>query len=414
MKHLKIIAPIFLWMLFFAVSVCAQQLGGNTHTFDKAKFQASVKKSLDNKVMGYQVVLLKNGQIVTEMAFGRARNAADGETPMTLQTPSNIGSTSKFVASVALLHLFENRKERTVDSWLDTKIHFYFPKVWQDNMHASIKQITFRNLIEHKTGFIHNDPDCYSKMYPCLVKGVDTSKIGVKRSYANANIQALAYLIPTVQNLSNLTELNNLVNTKKLAGDNQQIHDFLAIRYENFVRTRLFAQMSPTINPSCHAPEEYPAQGIIYAKGYPSSTWIGKGLEHSASGQGCHSQGGWYYTGRELAAFVAHFAATTKFVSAATREKMFDDDDPNNQLGWSKSISDQFLKDKLNWNASPYSGGTHQNAYATILLLPNNYYAIGLLNSDIAAADPGDADGGSRELTIALLEAYKAGIAGNF
>jgi hypothetical protein len=110
---------------------------------------------------------------------------------------------------------------------------------------------------------------------------------------------------------------------------------------------------------------------------------------------------------------VANFAVG-KLVSIETRDKMFDDDDPNNQLGWSKSISDPFLKEKLKWDASPYSGGTHGKAYATILMLPNKYYAVALINSDIAAVQPGDEDGGSRELTIALLEAYKAGIAGNF
>jgi CubicO group peptidase (beta-lactamase class C family) len=246
-------------LLFGLAENTFAQFGANILKFDKSKFDASVKKTLDGKVMGYQVILLKNGQTVSEIADGRARNQADGEADMTLNTPSNIGSTSKFVASVALLHLFENRKALSVDSWLDQKIYLYLPKVWQDNMHASIKEIKFRHLIEHKAGFIHNDPDCNTKMYPCLVKGVskDQSKpyaLG-KRNYANANIQALAYLIPAVFSLSNKTELDALVAQQNLKGDDQQIHDFLATRYENYVRTNLFNKMSPTIKPSCHAPE---------------------------------------------------------------------------------------------------------------------------------------------------------------
>ena len=135
-----------------------QRLGAKEVRLDKAKFVQNVKAALDGKVMGYQVVLLDKGLIAAETAGGRARNAADGEAAMTLNTPANIGSTAKFFAGVALLKLLSSPKGyvnpagRTLDQWLDMKMYVYLPKVWQDFMHESWKQVSLRELLQHKSG----------------------------------------------------------------------------------------------------------------------------------------------------------------------------------------------------------------------------------------------------------------------
>lgn len=56
--------------------------------------------------MGFQAILLKNGQIVVDAAGGKARNAADGVVAMTTSNPANVGST-------------------------DTPILTFFPAIWQ-------------------------------------------------------------------------------------------------------------------------------------------------------------------------------------------------------------------------------------------------------------------------------------------
>src|SRR5262245_19412429 len=51
--------------------------------FDKADYEKSVRAAFDGKVMGYATVLIKNGLVVSEVAGGLARNAADGNVKMT-------------------------------------------------------------------------------------------------------------------------------------------------------------------------------------------------------------------------------------------------------------------------------------------------------------------------------------------
>jgi hypothetical protein len=116
----------------------------------------------------------------------------------------------------------------------------------------------------------------------------------------------------------------------------------------------------------------------------------------------------------ELAAYIANFAATEKIVSAEMREKMYDDDDSENRLLWSMTQSDTLMKQKLQWNTSPYMGGDWGGAHATIIQLPNNYYAVGIINSSITPVKKGDDFGGSWELTRRIINSFDAGITDNF
>ena len=152
-------------LTFAALALCVQSLLPAAQAqqvkttppfnFDKAAYEKGVRTAFDGKVMGYATVLIKNGLVVSEVAGGWARNANDGNVKMTTTIPANIGSTIKFTGGVALLHLFESKSKwinpsgRSVDNWLDMKVYVYFPKVWQDTMHPSFKQITFRKLLQH-------------------------------------------------------------------------------------------------------------------------------------------------------------------------------------------------------------------------------------------------------------------------
>ena len=167
--------------------------------------------------------------------------------------------------------------------------------------------------------------------------------------------------------------------------------------------------------PSCDAPNEYPKLNITYAKIYKTIDDLAKGAE-SASKQingACHGTGGWYITGKELAIYAANFA-TNKIVSAKMRDKMFSDNDADNRLLWSFTFNDEFLKSKLQWNTTPYMGGDWGGAHATIMQLPNNYYIVAVVNSGISPANSEGKFGGSWTLTSKLLNAFKAGIDGNF
>jgi hypothetical protein len=431
MKNIKVlIGFLVLGLLMTPTFAFAQngeiKTGGNTLKFDKAKYEAAVKKSFNGNVMGYQVVLLKNGQVISMLADGKARNAADGETPMTINTPANIGSSAKFFTGTALLQFFErpanpyyNPKNLSVDGWLDEKIYLYFPKVWQDNMHASIKKISFRDLLEHRGGFIQNDKNAKVNW--------DYLKIGVssdqsqdyaygKRKYANAHMLLAGYLLPLMAQPRLLENLNKEIAAKNLKPEDPYIEDFMGNQFEIYIKKMLFGKTLPAaIKPSCDAPNEYPQLNITYAKIYKSVLDEAKGAE-SASKEfngACHGTGGWYLTGKELGIYAANFA-TNKIVSDNMRMKMFSDNDADNRLVWSFTIDNTFLKEKLQWNTTPYMGGDWGGAHATIMQLPNDYYIAAIVNSGISPANREGEFGGSNRLSSNLIDAFKAGIADNF
>jgi CubicO group peptidase (beta-lactamase class C family) len=389
-------------------------------SFDKVKFESEINKKFDGKAMGYQVILLKKGQIVEEVADGLARNAEDGNKKMTLNTPANIGSTVKFFAGTALLQKLQKARGG-LDAQLMLPVYQYFPKIWQDNMHASIKKITFKDLLQHKAGFIHNDPDPNIKVFfDYLKKGVSSDKTQPfaygKRNYANASITTVGYVLAAVNNPTFLTALNKKIADEKLAADDPAIQGYLGQAFEDYMKANIFTQIKPAISPSCDAPNEYPNKNIVYAKIYSLPSTETKGAEYSSKtdnvSKACHAAGGWYMSARELAAYVANFAATETLVSDETRALMFEDDTPQNQLLWSMNIPDGDLLKNFGWNISPYMGGDYGGAHATIVKLPNDYYGVGIVNSGILN-EKGQV-GGSYLLTLNIIEAFNAGAAANF
>ena len=108
---------------------------------------------------------------------------------------------------------------------------------------------------------------------------------------------------------------------------------------------------------------------------------------------------------------MANFSATETIVSAATRDLMFNDDAPQNRLVWSMETEDKTLLKNFQWNSSPYMGGDW-GGHATIVQLPNDYYAVGITNSGILN-DQGVV-GGSGLLTRNIIEAFNMGVDANF
>jgi len=429
MKNIKVIITLLVLVLlsmptFALAQAGGMNMGGNTLKFDKAKFDGQVKSDFEGKVTGYQVVLIKDGKIVSEIAGGYATNAVDGNNKMTVNTPANIGSTAKFFGGTALLHEFQRTSGigGGMDSWLSEKIYNYFPVVWKQNMDESIKQISFKDLLEHRSGFIHGDKEVTGSFFNYLAKGVSSDKTKDfyygKRNYANANITMVGYLLPMVADKDFLNKLNKIIIEKKLKADDMFIQTYLGNAFESYIKTNYFSKITPAISPSCDARNEYPKKNIIFAKSYNIWNEITPGADYSSKAdnpsKACHAAGGWYVTGRELAAYAANFAATDNIVSAATRKKMFDDEKPDNRLLWSFARGNTILKTKLDWKSSPYMGGDHGGAHATIVMLPNGYYAVGIVNSNISPVNKGDDYGNSHHLTANIIKAFEAGIAANF
>ncbi|MGI9055591.1 MAG: serine hydrolase, partial [Pyrinomonadaceae bacterium] len=321
MKIKTIIAMLLVFGVFFNTTAVFAQLvvkQKKTLKLDKEKFAKRIKYIFDNQVLGYQAVLLKDGKIVAEVAGGEARRKIDGEQQMTVNTPSNIGSTAKFFAGTALLKLLSSPKGpinpsgRPFESWLDEKVFYDLPSIWKVNMHASWKQVTFRQLLQHKSGvramttkeredFVAQG---YQKRSPLIyfLKPINEADRNV-RDYENFNFTILTYLIPLIANPALRETLDAEIKSKKLKVDDLYITQRLGNEFEKYMRANLFGKITPKINPSCDAPNEYPKKNVIYAAAYKSMVDTSMGFEWSEREQNgsCYAQGGWYISAHELA-----------------------------------------------------------------------------------------------------------------
>jgi CubicO group peptidase (beta-lactamase class C family) len=407
-KSLRVVAMLVLCAQSLMPVARAQKVEPNPPlSFDKAAYEKRIHQAFDGKVMGYATVLIKNGQVVSEVADGLARNAVDGNVKMTTTIPANIGSTIKFVSGLALLQLFEKKTDHPVDYWLSQPIYTYFPKIWQNGMDPSIKQITFRHLLQHRSGFrsLTNDElgdDGKKSTFDYLATGVKPANFNA-RAYANANFSILTFLIPMVAYPDFLTTVNKEAAENKWNADEAPIHKRIAVAWELYIKGQIYAKNTPPVTPSCNPTVEFVNQKKTWAPDYKSAKDTGKGVTRDSRVNNgyCHAAGGWYITARELAAFVANFNATDKLVSTKTRDMMFDDDNANERLVWSFTTPDTAINQKFNLKMLPYMGGDQGGAHASILMLPNGYYAIGIINSN---------DMNSNGVSVGMLGAFKTAI----
>lgn len=397
MKIKSIIATLIVFSVLFNTTAVLAQFGTKTVKVDKVKFVQNVKSLFDGNVKGYEAVLLKNGQIVAEAAGGDARSKIDGQAGMTINTPSNIGSTAKFFAGVALLKIFSSPKGplnpagTSLDTWLDGRIYYYLPDIWKNDLTAGWKDVTFRELLQHKSGvraFTQAELDAYKakgiKLSPYLyfTKALKPENRKV-REYQNFNFTILTFLIPMLVEPTLLQTVNKEIYEKKLKANDLYITQRLGNEFEKFMRGEVFGKITPTINPSCDAPNEYPKQNRIFALAYKYASDQTKGIAYSerVTNGSCFAQGGWFVSGHELAAFVANFAATETLLSDEVKAQMFDKDKWDDRMVWSTYYSNPWITKNLGMSKLPGMDGLQDGSRSVLIKLPDNYYALAIINS---------------------------------
>ena len=166
---MKLKAVVILVLSALLTQTSFAQIGGGPGTigyitFNETAFDQSLTDAVDGNVMGYQYVLIKNGQLVTEGAGGLAEGLADGYLTMTTSTPTNIGSLAKFLSGTAMLHLMVNSpgpggawdQGLSLSQKLDRPFTTIVPDVWVTGNKAGIEDITIRELLQHRSGFDTN------------------------------------------------------------------------------------------------------------------------------------------------------------------------------------------------------------------------------------------------------------------
>jgi CubicO group peptidase (beta-lactamase class C family) len=163
----------------------------NGQCFDLTRLADNLEKALQTgKVVKYGFEV-RRGTSVIQRAAGPARTAANPPArDFTVFDRINPASVGKAVTAVATLHLLAKKGKG-----IDTLIHTSLPPTW--NVPASVKTITFKELLNHTSGF-HGDWGGYEyeHMEKMVASGVDPGdKV---ENYQNVNYALLRILVASL------------------------------------------------------------------------------------------------------------------------------------------------------------------------------------------------------------------------
>lgn len=193
---------MFRWIAFWIVILIAGfTLTATAKDFDASNFEAFTKDTMAaSNVPGLAVVIFDDNGPIYEKAFGIA---GQDKTPVTLDTPFQLGSVSKSFAALVLVQL---ASEGRVD--LDAPIIDYLPN-FRTGDKDSWKSITIRQALSHRSGFstfngnhlqgeTYRGADALDIAIGTLQKTKLTLEPGAQLQYSNANYMLAAAVIEAV------------------------------------------------------------------------------------------------------------------------------------------------------------------------------------------------------------------------
>ena len=350
-----------------------QQLCGGV-VFDEELFVQNVLDEMNDPsktVAGYQFTVNRGGNLYVDTAFGVSVASGDGsgEAAMTPATRMNVASISKFIGTIALMQVLDDRGIS-----IDADIQNYLPPTWASDMHVEHVsdmgpcELTFRRLLRMEScldfplpGGTDPTPNpgrmCTTgEMFQAIDAPADVS---LNATYQNGNFTLIRVLIGEL--------VYDIDETDPSTSYNLATVD----RYFEYITANIFdpAGIDPPSSRS-EVDDHYATTNFTNAYGYP---YVNGETGWPASNDPTRNpgSGGLVLSALDLAAILAYFQHSEVLVSSGVREVILDND-----LGlWAT-------------NKYPYKGGTRgpnddDKAFRTaIMMFPNGTEAVLLVNSD--------------------------------
>lgn len=273
-------------------------------SFDFEKFADEIENSLKGNCFGYAFVVSYKTDWKVKRANGLARTKHNPpETAMSTNMPFHTASVSKAVTAVALLKLLNQRE----DVSLDSNFYHYLPVHWQ--VHSSIKDITFRQLLTHTSGLRTHGIE-YSKLKKVMHDGLDAGATKVY-NYEGINFALMRILIPALAKYPVIQDAHGGGNF-----DIIQAAEYASF-YIDYVRKELFEKADlPKLN--CEA--------LPYISGvcYHFPEHGNSGTDFGDQTLTCGSRG-WVMSAAQMAKFFRMVHHTENILPAWLSRKMRDD-----------------------------------------------------------------------------------------
>ncbi len=217
---MKIALTVFFFLMaFFSCKKEPQIASGST--FSLNKFEQNIKDVYPPGVVGYSYAISYLEKVERFGAGGEARIAADGLKPYTTETRQELFSVTKFVTAIAVCKVLGDKGKT-----LDEKVVDYLPANWK--IHASYNDLTFEQLLSHKSGFSMED-----RGYDSLRKMMSIVQTANSYNYNNANYALCRILLPYLYH----------GNANFLPAENQNINETAtALSFRTLIREIVLKQ----------------------------------------------------------------------------------------------------------------------------------------------------------------------------
>lgn len=246
-KNTKILIVLILSFLLIIINFIPVVATGKNDNINNGKIDEFIKSKMKSKkIPGVSLAIVKDNKIVYLKGYG-----VDGKgSPITPQTPFNIGSVSKSFTGLAIMQLVDKGKIE-----LDSPVMKYLPWFVLADREAS-NQITISQILSHTSGFSTFDGrEILMKddiTIEQLVRNLKYTKISksTKYTYSNINYVILGAIIQAVSGASyeqyiekNIFEPLDMKHS--YANQNKALENGLSSGYSSY-----FGFMLPTKMPS--------------------------------------------------------------------------------------------------------------------------------------------------------------------
>ena len=330
-------------------------LPGATLALNVDGFVAALNTALAANTAGYVMQLRQHGQPIASAQVNWAKEPADGSEPWDQTVRMHIASCSKLITAIAMTRTLAAHNLPP-----STKIINYLPSYWEKG--PNIDQITFAELMTHRSGFRVNGSDMsYPTMKAQVAAGVTTANLGTY-SYQNMNFGICRILLPV---------MNGTIpagTTFPPATEDQQWDLTTVTAYAAYCAQYLF-QPAGVSGPTLTHPA---ADALAYA--FPTGAgWNSGDLTTESGGAG------WHMSVDDLLDIMGCFRRQGTIMSPAAAQTMLD-----NSFGidliQSTSLGTLYNKNGL------WESGAGQTEQSLAYFLPSDMELVVLANSPIGTA----------------------------
>ena len=370
--------------------------------FNSVLFDKAVNKKMEGLVKGYALAVGDKDGIKGRSAGGWAQDPADGDVAMSTKIPSCIGSVTKMMSAVALLNLLEAMP----DVKLDTPVFSKLPKKWQQKYAGTLVEcITYRQLLQHRTGF--NQGSDVANL-DATAKKPKSCPYTASRDYNNSNISLLRYLITGLAYPQDVAAIEKKVADLSFDEYSKQVNIEYGFPYERYVRKNILEKGLTPVTASCRPEPDFMPE---VAKGYSDrkdtkGNLTNTAAEHLAKGNHCAPQGGWYFSAEMLVHFGRTLLFSNNYLTNTTRNMMFDDENTNERLGWASFETHEAFGKETGQSKWPWHDGAQNGYFALLMQLPYGFVGAVLVNSSKNLDSDKNASSTTPYLVDVLINAF--------